>query len=60
MASTVSPIIRDITTVIIKIISIGAVNSLKNILRILTHISNASHEIMTGGEIDAHNAFLEF
>ena len=32
----------------------------KNILRILTHISNASHEIMTGGEIDAHNAFLEF
>ena len=32
----------------------------KNIIRILTHISNASHEIMTGGDIDSYNAFLEF
>ena len=32
----------------------------KNIIRILTHIKNASHEIMTGGEIDANKAKLYF
>lgn len=32
----------------------------EGILRILTHISNASHEIMTGGEIDASKAMLYF
>lgn len=31
-----------------------------NIIRILTHISNAAPEIMTGGPIDATNAFLPF
>lgn len=31
-----------------------------NITRILTHLEKASHEIMTGGTIDANNAFLEF
>ncbi len=31
-----------------------------NILRILTHIKNTGEEIMTGGEIDANNTFLEF
>ena len=32
----------------------------KNIIRILTHIKNASHEIMTGGEIDANKSKLYF
>ena len=32
----------------------------KSIIRILTHIEKASHEIMTGGEIDANNAMLHF
>jgi hypothetical protein len=32
----------------------------KSILRILSHINNASHEIMTGGEIDANEAKLGF
>ena len=31
-----------------------------NIIRILTHLEKASHEIMTGGEVDANDAFLEF
>lgn len=36
--------------------------SIKNdkLIRILTHLEKASHEIMTGGPIDANNAFLEF
>ncbi len=31
-----------------------------NIIRILTHLEKAAPEIMTGGPIDANNAFLEF
>ena len=36
--------------------------SIKNdkLTRIFTHLEKASHEIMTGGPIDANNAFLEF